>query len=650
MSEPDANIEIRASDFEQSESDLDQSELDHSPPAEFDDEQPVAPIGPIDWTVFNEDWARFHIFATDAENPRREWLAWATTDTGNALKVRKTVEILLERLHVCGWGSVPTMAWMADWANFDQVFLDHSKYLKDVRRNQDNARAQQLRNLKRPLAWAVAQSWPDPEEPSIDGYWSLPAAGQAEVVAWFEALCAQVSNRGTADYKRRREGSMGASQIDQPELHALVDALEATVLASATDTTEDKLAIAECAVAVLHTRAPRAIELYKLHFADTVAEADYFVKEELMPHGGSVLIRHDHGSYRSYEIYVPAVKGHVNRQATNHDALLDLLFKSTPMATGELIFTPNMHGLRACKARDQHQFDSATWSDYIKGMTQRRFGVALRPTEMRRIRSTHTTRFASEEVLNSTAAAMATSARRLDDTYSQKPMSERTWLSTQVSKFEFDPRFVGDSATVTVPTPRLIGMSSHMAAFVPARLVRMEGDASVYALYEFSPLGDAQLSSKMYRLDAGMRAMSGGAPSKLVLDPATASQRWRHGRFAAARSESIFEDAGISTREWADRATVAGDLGLRAGDMVYSLAHFAIAEVKATQGTKVRVLVASETSCWGETNSRQAHYRFEHAAKAVWIDIKGAVFPIDLSFVPSVGVFIHRLSSNLETV
>lgn len=611
------------------------------------------PQGSLDWTTFEGEWDIFLKFATDDENPRRAWDAWSKSDTGNHLKVRKTLVILLERLASIGWGSIPSMSWMCDLESFDIVFCDHSKHLKDTRTNNDNTRAQQLRNIKRPLEWAVEETWLDVDALPyyIEDWWTMAKEDRIELVALFGNVCKQASTKGRLEYKQRREGGLGALELDQSELHERVEALEKEALIHGADTTEKKLTICEASAVSLLPRAPRGVELYKLVYATSEAEAANMVKEDLLPGegGGAILIRHDHGSYRTFEIYAPDVKKHVNRCATNHDALLDLFFESVPLRVGEFVFTPNMHGLRDCKAKNLYQFDSSTWSDYIKGMTKRRLGVPLRPNDLRRIRSTHATRFASEEVLASTAASMATSTRRMFDTYSQTPMHARTWLSTQVNKFEFDHRFGGRSTTVTVPTVREV-VHSTTPSFVPARLVRIEGPHSVYALFAVLASGDVQLTGKLYRLDQQMRDIADRTRSSLILDPTSASQRWRNGGYAAAKAGSMFAEATVDTQDWAARATITGDAGIQVGDMVYSHDHSAIAEVKATQGCTVQLLVATETSIIGDTHSKQAQYRFEFDAEVAVVNVDTIVFPIDLSFDGATGVFVHRLSANLETV
>jgi len=607
----------------------------------------------LEWNIFEREWDRFMDFATDDDNPHRGWDTWSKSETGNHHKVKSAVIVLLERLAHAGWGEAPSMAWMCDLDNFDAVYRDHSKHLKEGRSNNESTRAQSLRNLKRPLEWAVTQAWLDENwTDHIEDWWSLSEQDRTQVTTLLGNLCKHVSTKGRKEYKCRREAGLDVPQLEQAELHDRVEALKKGVLERRPDTVAQKLEVCEATIAAMVDRGPRGIELYKLCFVTSEAEAAYIAKEELYSQGGACLIRHDHGTFRSYEVYAPSVKKHVNRCATNHDALIDLFLECVPpLKVGELMFTPTMHGLRECRANNKYQFDSATWSDYIQGMTKRRLGVALRPNAFRQIRSTHVTRFASPEVLASTAASMATSTRRLRDTYAQHPVHARTWLSTQVAKFEFDPRFGGRASTITVPVAREVSaVHSATSAFLPARLVRLEGVCAVYALFDVPMSGIAMLTGKTYRLDREMRDLVDRTASRMVLDPTSASQLWRNGGFATAQAEAIFAEAGVNTRDWVGGAVVTGDVGIHVGDIVYSHEHAAIAEVKATHGVTLQLSIAMETTICGDTHAKQAHYRFEHDTQLATVGLETIVFPIDLSFDGAAGVFIHRLSANLQTI
>ena len=148
-------------------------------------------------------------------------------------------------------------------------------------------------------------------------------------------------------------------------------------------------------------------------------------------------------------------KGHwLNDALDDATELIDLFIKCFPkLHTGDEVFNPTFHGVRKCKAKVKDHFETATKFDEVFEMVcLRRLGARLRPYAIRRFNA-NATQSSSTEVRTAHARLMGTSLKNLDGAYDSRSDQEKSFLATQVQRFQYDPRFEPSCQNQVLPAP-----------------------------------------------------------------------------------------------------------------------------------------------------------------------------------------------------
>ena len=380
---------------------------------------------------------------------------------------------------------------------------------------------------------------------------------------------------------------------------------------------------------------------FKMHHAAAEDDALYLVEEDLLPSGATVLTAVGDG----YLLLTPDEKNHPVAHPIHNSTTLSLLqHVCSSLETGDYVFTPRSVGMNS---RHLH-FDSSSFSSFFQRLTLASIGTRMSPKMIRKMRATNAVATnVPLAIQQSVAAGMATSVKQLRQHYSAASLLDETWMGSQIARYQFDPRFVGDSQTVVVPVSSQLSGST--VDYVPARLVRAEGHASVLlALFvEVSP-NMFEMSSRVIRAQsANLQVMC-----SLKVDPASGSQFWRARDFSTQKAKIFFEREGQIASWLADASPIDISTGSIAfgqpQDLVLCLNRFALSEIKKVlPNGDLELQLATEIENAG--TPRQAVFEFQHSKESVRVGATDVLWPLDLQFNLS-GRFILSKGSRLPCV
>jgi hypothetical protein len=380
---------------------------------------------------------------------------------------------------------------------------------------------------------------------------------------------------------------------------------------------------------------------YKMHYAATEDDALYLIEEDLLPSGATMLTAVDDG----YLLLTPDEKNHPVAHPIHNSTTLNLLqHVCSSLETGDYIFTPTSVGVNS-----RHlYFDSSSFSSFFQRLTLASIGTQMSPKAIRKMRATNAVATnVPLAIQQSVAAGMATSVKQLRQHYSAASLLDEAWMGSQIARYQFDPRFVGDSQTVVVPVSSQLSGST--VDYVPARLVRAEGHASVLlALFvEVSP-NMFEMSSRVIRAHPANLQVT----CSLKVDPASGSQFWRARDFATQKAKIFFEREG-QISSWLTDATPidisTGSIAFgQTQDLVLCLNRFALSEIKKVlPNGDLELHLATEIE--NASTPRQAIFEFQHSKESLRVSATDVLWPLDLQFNLS-GRFILSKGSRLPCV
>ena len=398
---------------------------------------------------------------------------------------------------------------------------------------------------------------------------------------------------------------------------------------------------AGAAVLAVSTIGRRGVMTYKMHNAVDNDGALYLIEEDLLPHGATVITAAESG----FLLLTPDEKNHPVAHPIHGSATSTLLeHVCSSLENGEYVFTPKSVGVNSEKL----SFDSSSFSSFFQRLTLASIGVRVSPKDVRKMRATNAVAtnvpFAIQQ---SVAAGMATSVKQLRHHYSAASLLDESWLGSQIARYQFDQCFAVGSQTVVVPVSSPLSEST--VDYVPARLVRAEGNASVLlALFvEVSP-NLFEMSNRVIRAPSANLQVT----CSLKADPASGSQYWRARDFSTQKAKIFFEREG-QVASWLSSVapidTFAGSPAFgQLGDLVLCLKRFTLSEIKKVlPNGDLELHLATEIENAGLP--RQAVFEFQHSKETVQACPSDVVWPLDLKFDVS-GRFTLSKGSRLPCV
>jgi len=619
----------------------------------------------IQWGQFNQQWEQFVEWITRPVNPEREFSAWVTGDRGNLRKVKGVLVDFLSRQCCDGWNQ-PSMCWLF-WGGYER-YQKHVEYLRSKESvTSEQYIAQQMDNLKKPIAWALLQWW------SKDGYlWDDECASEADHKSWsdrstlelsldpelassgwiskhgrdtfcsgYDNFCSGLRTLGNKQHRARKENT---PTVFMDDIDSAIRANTNTVLADVEKAQSEgavkpaHVVRAFKAVALdLGGRGGRALESYDLHYADSRDAVNEL--EPSCAKGAAFIYRSDD----SYQIVAPDCKEHFVETTAITGAgvkLLDFCVAQCKIVEGSRIFRPDMHGARASKAKIKDAFDCEKWSEWFKNMCGDQIGTKYTPKQLRQCRATLLHRNgASPAVIASVAQGMGTSAKTLRHSYDQSSARERSFLGSQVLQYQCDPR-LDDMSTVVVPTAAAYG---HEPTFTLARFIRLEPDGTkLFALYQHTNDRAIELTDTFVAVQSDMELLTG----KRIVDLETSALVWRNAR-AAKQSASRHYNAVEHTEWFAAHKRIGVEPTV--DDFVYVESECQLGRVVAIEGDALRIVLADECSRFS-SNMKHATFTFNAKARATSSMPEDVVFPIDVSFESQTGVFHLYKTAAMESV
>lgn len=595
----------------------------------------------FEWSRFDAEFDLFREYAF-AENSdpiakgRGNWGPWKNHDA--CTKICDNLKVLLERVAPEHPGEDPTFAWLLDISDevFDTNFDTHLDHLRVDRKNVASTRAQTMRSFKRPLKWATK---------------AVAEMTRPERTAFcneYANFCTEVSSNAAPEKKKRAIASKLKDALNPPmglsEYMSKVQAhVETVVAAIGTGGTDDTAEARSSALVLdMSTMGRRATMTYKLHYAATGEDACHLFDEDLLPNGATVITPAASGD--DFLFLTPDEKNHpVAIHSPTTTGLLKHVCGELEFQSGDYVFTQSSVGVKS-----QHQyFESDSFSTFFKRLTRTVLGVIMTPIDVRKLRARST--MATDvpaTVQESVAVGMATSVKRLRDSYSAASLLDGPWLGSQMARYQFDHRFSFHSQDVVVPTPSRLGSTFD---FVPARRVRAEGQASVLlALFvEVSP-DLFELSNHVIRAQPALLQVK----CSMKVDPASGSQRWRAREYCTAKAKEFFEGEEAQLAGWlaSAEAVDCSPHSVTFGqprDLVLSLEHFAVSEVKKVMPNgDLELHLATEVQ--NPELPFQAAFEFQHSQQTIRVQPSSVRWPIDLCFKS--GRFILSKGARLPCV
>lgn len=601
----------------------------------------------------------FTRFMTKAYNEERHGDAFKVD--GNIVKIlsyaRNILTFASTRLE---WGGTPSYEWLLESECFAELYHGYKDEL--IKRGNDRAYiGKQLDDLTHVIHWAGLQVW----ETQKPGWERVDLENNPELWEWVEEqawemdrgeldglifrvknLAAQLRSRGTKQKNAAKELVQGLDpnepeldiisirkQVDEMELELTTRLRDTTVIADA-----DKLAVAELLILKMLLPGARPLTLHHVTIASNESSWDDIA--ESTTDGCAVLIK---GETDKLFVYV---KNHfMSYSLTDVADLLALFWKAFPeLGDGDIMFTPEMHGTRLTKATDPSKFhNSSQLGDYFEIIFRDCFGHKMRPKGLRRLNATYMSRLgSSQEVKESHAALIGTSARRLDDTYNQRSIFETSHLASEVQRHQSNPLFDEAEHNLIAPV-----MMQSGCEFSVVRIVRKGGSSSpdLCAVFHNQDTEHVELSTQFIEVAPELRDVLPKA--HLMMDDSNL-QVWRNAHDAKSR----FDNAWI--REFVTNSIVINKPRPMAKDMVYIMHECALAEVKCThtdgeQQGMLEVAMATEHRIPGRSTTK-TFFRFEQDAKRSLVSESDVCFPVDVTFNKKDGFFQVLKSITMRTV
>jgi len=602
----------------------------------------------LDWTLYDDQWSKFHDYMTKPFNPDRDGVAYKP-EGGNLNKVDFATRSCLINLAVNhGWEGPLSFEWFleaADDQHFDAVYTSYAEYLHSDRDNKLGYIGKQLGDLQHALLWSSKQRWS----------WGYMSADDTNhIMSKIQALRLQYSAAGSKRSKLERTSKPVEDGLDLATCVRRTNELMDELLERVGDkpftdiTDEDKVAVVECTMLKLATRGGRGVDLHAVWLAfDHDWTLQWLEDHNTGTDDHKFLLRRED----NWELIIYS-KGHwINDSLEDATPLLDLYCKCFPhLKYGDVLFNPTFHGVRPSKAEVRDHFPIATKFDEVfQTVAHRRWGVPIRPYALRRYNCTnlHRAHEASDEVRRSHCALMGTGLPNIDGgAYDDRSDLEKSFLASMVQRFQFDPLY---NPTVHNRILPALGTRGGVEMSV-ARLVRQEhGGTELFALFTEVDGGYFELSDRLVRTN-----MAQGFPSaKLVSDASSHRQRWRARDAAIRAAEGVLTSEHINRHQLAVESMVQpSGAPLQPKDMVYVSKHCAIGEVIDIDASAsiLKVRVATELMDASRVNSMETFYRFMPNSTVEHMDQSEVMFPIDLTFDGKKGDFILRKSLAMDTV